>query len=679
MNRGELWAKNLKKKPWFRLWLYSLGLLAVLAFFSSSLMRYHWPVKPIFLFPDRVTQVKEYSLQSSHPFTIGAIDNFENRDRISKFEFNFNADKVNAAATIFDFGTNVAPVRLYVFNNQLKLLAPGGQKRSEAVQNLTLIDEIQPKKSYQVNIHIKNGTFIHISIEGKEVLDLDEPGLVSSGLLSIGSNLDGGQVFAGVINKIKIREGIKEVRTSKMFIPIFWISFFVGLVLIALDYLGITLSWSMPIKGYISKIITNTFLSIGLGMVLLGLCYYIWFFMHNEYLPTPFVYAKSETFTDYFHTLVWVHREGRYTIWNTVYPPLIFLALKMLTPNLYIDNVFALRIVAYQHIYWLMGLYILVPALVLKTRIWNDWTFAKKVLTYFAIISSAPVLFSLERGNLIFIVPLFIALALSYPNYLRKVCLAILINLKPYFIIFYFGYLIKRQWKDFLIASMVAAGIFCISGLLLDQHFYLFFYNLLGFAGSSDLFTGREVIGLPSSIGAWSYFLKSYDWFQLQLDTGFFWSPDPLLIKGIDWVKNLVLLICITFVIKARYSITLNEWFLFSVCLITNSGVSVSGYSLLLYYPLIPVILKIPKGQILIGLLVLISWPWDMIELLRNTMSNVILYFPNRNQNVEWTLGFGAIIRPFLNLLILIGVSYGIYRNSKLEKASFINSKADIA
>lgn len=679
MKSVGLWAKNLKEKPWFRLWLYGLGLLAVLAFFSSSLMRYHSPVKPIFLFPDRVTQVKDYSLESPHPFTIGPIDNFENRDRISKFEFNFNADKVKPAATIFDFGTDAAPIRLYVFNGQLKLQAPGGQKRSEAIQNLTLINEIQTKKSYRVNIHIKNGTFIHISIDNMQVLDLDEPGLVNSGLLSIGSNLDGTQAFVGSINKIKIREGIKEFRTSKIFILIFWISFFIGFVLLALDYLGINLSWDMPTKGYVSKIITNTFLSIGLGMILFGLGYYIWFFINNQYLPTPFVYAKSETFTDYFHTLVWVHREGRYTIWNTVYPPLIFLTLKMLTPNLYIDNVFALRIVAYQHIYWLIGLYLLVPIFVLKTRIWNDWTSFKKTLAYLAIICSTPLLFSLERGNLIFIAPLFMALALSYPNYLQKISLAILINLKPYFVIFYFGFLIKRQWKNFLINSMIAAGVFCITGLLLDQHFYLFFNNLFGFAGSSNLFTGREVIGMPSSLGAWSYFLQSYDWFQLQLDTGFFWSPHPLLIKTIDWVKTLVLLICIFMVIKVRNSITLNEWFLFSVSLITNSGVSVSGYSLLLYYPLIPVILKIPKGSILIGFLVLISWPWDMIELLRNTMSNVILYFPNRLQNVEWTLGFGAIIRPLLNLLILIGVSYGIYRNSKSEKGSFINSKTDLA
>jgi len=678
MSKGNLWASNLMKKPWFRLWFYILGLAAILAFFSSSMLRYHWLVQPFFLFPDRVTQLEDYQTQLPPLIRGGPIDNFENKDRVSKFQFSFNTDNTQKDATIFDLGTNAAPLRLFLSQDQLKLLAPGGPKRDWMVQSLVLLNEIQPNKSYEVTIHLKNGTFIHVSINGDKVLDFDEPGQIDSGVVSIGSNLDHGQVFVGKISQIKIREGIKEFRTGKIFIPIFWSIFFVGFILMVFDYWGINHYWKNLTKFSVTKFFLNTCLIIGIGMILFGIMYYVWFYINNDYLPSPFVYAKSETFTDYFHTLVWVHREGRYTIWQTVYPPSIFLILKWLTPNLHIDNVYALRIIAHHHIYWLIGVYLLVPFFVLKTRIWNEWTIAKKFLTYFAIISSAPVLFSLERGNLIFIAPFFMALAISYPRYIRKISLAILINFKPYFVITYCKYLIKRQWKELLVNSMIAASLFCISGLLLDQDFYLFFYNLFGFAGSSNLFTGREVIGLPSSIGAWSYFLNSYDWFQLQLDTGFFWAPDPLWIKTIDAVRFLVLLTCIFWVIRARNTITLNEWFLFSVSLITNSSVSVSGYSLLLYYPLIPIMIKIPKGQILIGFLILISWPWDMIELLRNTITNVLLYFPHRLQNIEWTLGLGAIVRPLLNLMIMLGIAYGIYKKSQLIRGTYINPKAEI-
>jgi len=62
----------------------------------------------------------------------------------------------------------------------------------------------------------------------------------------------------------------------------------------------------------------------------LGLAYYISHVIEYGYLPSPFVYDKSDTFMDLFNTMYWAYYEGRYTDWGSVYPPLGFLFLKII-------------------------------------------------------------------------------------------------------------------------------------------------------------------------------------------------------------------------------------------------------------------------------------------------------------------------------------------------------------
>jgi len=637
-----------------------LALLAVLSYFSSALIRYHLPNKPLFLFPDRVTEVKDYDFHHNGPFKIGPIDNFENKLRIINLKLTFTIDKVSGQQTIFDIGDGGNKFRIYIDKNQLQIIAPGGIRRDSLSQKSTLITDIKPNKKYKLAIEMKTGVFIHIAINGEQVFDMDEPGLIESGILSVGSNLDNSQMMQGTITTFKVREGIKEVRTTKIFQKLFWVALVLGI--------GILLTYNQAINAKIVNFfslvptdrIYNFLWQFSIFIIVLEFFYYVWFFSKHTYLPAPFVYAKSETFTDYFHTLYWAHREGRYEVWGTVYPPLIFLFLKWVTSNVHINDVHALRVVAYQHIYWIVGIYLLLPILVLNSRLWDGWTVKQKLLTYLGIIFSIPMLFSLERGNFIFIIPVFMAFVLSYPGMLRKLSLAILINLKPYFFIFSLGYLVKRQWKDFLISSLCTGSIFLITGFILEQHFYLFFSNLVGFSSAKDLFTGREVIGFPSSISAWPYYLRSYDWGQLQLDNGFFWTFDPLLVDSIDWIKRLILLACLVLVLLRRSVITLNEWFLFSIAFISNSGTSVSGYSLLLYYPFIPLMIKMRFGAVMIGILLMIMMPWDSIEILSHTMANVLVTFKFGFQNIDWILGAGSIVRPVLNLMLMCSIAYSI-------------------
>ena len=49
-----------------------------------------------------------------------------------------------------------------------------------------------------------------------------------------------------------------------------------------------------------------------------AVAYYLFFLNSHGYLPTPFIYDKSDTFMDFFHTMIWADRDGRYTEWGSV-------------------------------------------------------------------------------------------------------------------------------------------------------------------------------------------------------------------------------------------------------------------------------------------------------------------------------------------------------------------------
>jgi hypothetical protein len=658
-------------KQFLYAWFSVLSLLAVLSYFSSSLFRYHWPTEYLFVIEDKITQTADYQSEFDAPKKMGPLNSFQNKSRIIEFSYSFRLNKVSGSETIFDIGGGQNKLRMYLDKGQLRVIVPGGLKRSESIQDLVLIKNIQTSKKYQVKIQIKTGVFIHIFIDNEQVLDLDEPGPINGEIINIGSNLDRTMVLSGEITSIKVREVIREVRTSRYFQGLFWAIFILGACFLV--------SYNQSISNYISRSwraisdgkLDNFLWKCSIIVITLNFLYYVWFFLDHTYLPSPFTYGKSETFTDYFHTLIWAYREDRYSEWHSVYPPLIFLVLKWVTPNFYIDDVHMLRAVSYWHIVWIIVIYLLIPLLVLKTRLWFEFSFREKLYVYVGIILSISVLFALERGNFIFIAPLFIALLLSYPKTVGKLSFAILANLKPYFFVLTLSYLLKRQWRNFFLVSSSIAGLFLLTGIILDKQFYLFFYNLLGFNNSDILFTGREIIGFPSSISSWPKYLRSYDWQQIQLERQMYWPVNDFLLDVIEWIKIAVLFWCLLSALRVCQTISLNEWFLFFIAFLTNLTISLSGYSLLLYYPFIPIMLKMQFPRILVGILLLIQFPWDWIEILHQTMWRVVVSFRFGFENIDWVLGAGSIARPILNLLLLCMITYSFTAKYKSTKASF--------
>lgn len=406
---------------------------------------------------------------------------------------------------------------------------------------------------------------------------------------------------------------------------------------------------------------------IFIGFILLcnciGFFYYIAYYKINGYLPSPFVNDKSDTFMDLFNTMQWVYNDGRYTNWGSVYPPLGFLVLKVI--NLLLGGSFTadaayMRTNSLCVIFGFIVLYLISAAVTLNARCFSGFSRIEKRLVYFLIILSTPMLFALERGNLIVLAPIFLAFVFSKIGILRALNIALLINLKPYFALLMMYYFFRRNFKGFFTCTAFSGLIFCISGLFLDNDFLVFFINLLSFSGNNELFSLREVMSMPSSVSAFSYIFKHPDGFNLALNfvSSFIITIFINTIEGIKW---LILFFALTIIINKSKLMRDTEILSVLIVLITNLGIWVGGYSLLLYGVIIPVVINLRAHWLYVSLLALLAMPLDIVPLMSSFIGQQYSYLSNTQVDVNWTLGLGSIIRPLINITLLLILTSEFY------------------
>jgi hypothetical protein len=416
------------------------------------------------------------------------------------------------------------------------------------------------------------------------------------------------------------------------------------------DWASIFISWQRKKLVYVSIIL---FLNSAGGV------YYIYYLIENGYLPSPFLYDKSNTFMDFFNFLYWAYDDGRYTNWSSVYPPLGFVILRVFNfvfagagygdPELMRDN-------SQFVIAGVCLIYLAVPAIILKLKYWQSFSVIEKILTYLTILLSTPMLFTLERGNFILLSPILLAFALSKVGVARCLSIALLINLKPYFALLMIYYITRKNLKGFVTCCIMTGLIFSISGLVLDDRFLFFFKNLFNFAQEAELFSLREVMALPSSISAFSYVLKHPD--GALFASGFLGTASISIIAFlVEAVKWSVLTISLVVVFMRSRLMRDAEVLALLVVIISNLGIWVGGYTYILYIVLIPVIIKMSKKWFYIGLISIIALPLDIVPLLGNFIGEQHSYLTDSSANIYWTLGLGSVIRPIVNLILLVYLS----------------------
>ena len=192
-------------------------------------------------------------------------------------------------------------------------------------------------------------------------------------------------------------------------------------------------------------------------------------FFAAGYLPQPFFYEPSDTWMDWFNTAYWAHNAGAYDSWGTIYPPLSFVVLKYLTNG----ACYATEGLSARDCDWFGAVSLHVIFLLNAVLIWKSFRRIDSTTAIprtIALNIGMPMLFGLERGNLVLLTLTFVLLAfgpLVRSARLRWVFAGLAINLKVYLIGSIFAYLLHRRWRWFEGALLATILVYLVSFALL--------------------------------------------------------------------------------------------------------------------------------------------------------------------------------------------------------------------
>ena len=398
----------------------------------------------------------------------------------------------------------------------------------------------------------------------------------------------------------------------------------------------------------------NKYLYSLLSINIIFIIYTINFLFQNEYLPSPFLYDKNDTFMDFFNPLYWAYNDFRYTIWNSVYPPLSFLILKfinILSGSISAPDPFLLREVSSNIKYIIFLIFLVLPALVIYNYDKQEFLLKKKIIIYFIFITSLPFLFTLERSNLIiFSLPLLSVLFTKDNHLLKIFCISLLINLKPYFILLIISYIIQEKWKILVKILLTSLLVYLITTIALGSNIFAFLLNFSGF--NTNIFSLREIMSLPSSITNFSILIENYK------DI-----PVPELFNIINiliYFFYYVLLLLVAYIlIKFRNILSEQEIFLIILLAMMSFLYQVGGYSVIVFLVLLPIIYKNFKYGVIAVLLIFL--PLDLLPVYSDIIYDRPSYFSNYNVDINYTLGVGTILRPVVIYMLLLYISISLF------------------
>jgi len=189
------------------------------------------------------------------------------------------------------------------------------------------------------------------------------------------------------------------------------------------------------------------------------------FFLEFGYLPQPFVFDTNDTFMDWFNTAYWANNPGIYNVWRSIYPPLSFVFLDATSlPGCYLHNSFTAR-----DCDWLARgtIYIFyVIDVVLAWVCFRRLDRRTAPMRTVAIALGLPMLFTLERGNLILVAFAFFMIAhgpLTVSKPWRWFAAAVTINFKPYLVLPMLAHAVKRDWRTLEVAGIATIALYLVT------------------------------------------------------------------------------------------------------------------------------------------------------------------------------------------------------------------------
>ncbi len=201
-------------------------------------------------------------------------------------------------------------------------------------------------------------------------------------------------------------------------------------------------------------------------LILIGLYWIVGFVFEFGYLPQPMHYVPDDTFMDWIHTTRWAWQRTAYSVWESVYPPISFVFLRMfsLKQCYYTLDDFASRDCDWLGLTTLFVFYAL-NVVLMFVAFWK----AQRATAIFRTIAMGlglPMLFALERANLI--IPCFTFFMLAYGNIVesrvvRYLAVAITINFKPYLLLLSLPFVFKRQWRAIELCALLTIGVYLLT------------------------------------------------------------------------------------------------------------------------------------------------------------------------------------------------------------------------
>jgi hypothetical protein len=217
-------------------------------------------------------------------------------------------------------------------------------------------------------------------------------------------------------------------------------------------------------------------LAFGVAVLIGRAMYFLYWY---GYLPQPFFYEPSDLYMDWFNTAYWSHGKGAYDSWGTIYPPLTFVVMRMISnPKCYADS----DGLETRDCDWIG--FVIIHAIFLLNIVLIAWSFYKidrrtALPRSFALAAGMPMLYALERGNILLLCFTMALLGfgpLLKSTWLRWLCVGAAVNFKVYLIATVVTQLLKRRW------------LWVEGALLSTILIYLLTYGLLGVGTPAEIY-----------------------------------------------------------------------------------------------------------------------------------------------------------------------------------------------
>jgi hypothetical protein len=170
---------------------------------------------------------------------------------------------------------------------------------------------------------------------------------------------------------------------------------------------------------------------------------------------------------DWFNVAYYANRPGTYDVWHSVYPPLSFVFLRLFSVHRCYGDPFNARDCDWIGTATLLVSYAAdcgLAALAFRRR-----NRASALPRSLAFALGLPLLFTLERGNLILVC--LIPFILAYGDMLgsaasRALAMAMTINFKPYLMVPALALAVRRDWRGLELAGLATLALYLLTLML---------------------------------------------------------------------------------------------------------------------------------------------------------------------------------------------------------------------